>query len=65
MKGFMKDYAELLRANGRFYKNHWKGSIVMILGSYIVGCAGTAAWFYRDEIKKKIESKFRKEDEEP
>lgn len=29
MKEFWKDYGELLKDTGRFYKKHWKGCLVM------------------------------------
>ena len=36
MKEFWKDYGELCKETGRFYKKHWKGCIVLnaaILGA--------------------------------
>lgn len=29
MRKFWKDYAELCKATGRFYKEHWLGCIVL------------------------------------
>lgn len=29
MKQFWKDYGELCKETGRFYKKHWKGAIVL------------------------------------
>ena len=29
MKEFWKDYGELCKETGRFYKKHWKGCIVL------------------------------------
>ena len=29
MKEFWKDYGELYKETGRFYKKHWKGCIVL------------------------------------
>ena len=44
MKEFWKDYGELCKASGRFYKKHWKGCIV--LNSVIIG-AELAYYQYR------------------
>lgn len=60
MKGFVKDYAELCKAAGGFYKKHWKGVVVM--NAVII--AGELAWFYKDQIKDAIEEKFHKKGEE-
>ena len=35
MKGFWKDYWELYKESGRFYKKHWKGCLV--LNAAIIG----------------------------
>ena len=35
MKQFWKDYGELCKESGRFYKKHWKG--VVILNAVIIG----------------------------
>ena len=53
MRNFWKDYAELCKAAGRFYKKHWLGCIVL----NAVMIAGQYAWFYRDDIKDKLTSK--------
>lgn len=59
MRNFWKDYAELCKAAGRFYKKHWLGCIVL----NAVMIAGQYAWFYRDDIKDKLTSKSAKENE--
>ena len=41
MKEFMKDYVELCKDSGKFYKKHWKGLIV--LNALIIG--GEYAWY--------------------
>ena len=41
MKQFWKDYWELCKESGRFYKNHWKGCIV--LNAAIIGAELT--WY--------------------
>ena len=60
MKGFWKDYAELWKDTGRFYKKHWLGVIVM---NAVIIC-GEFAYFYRNSIKDAVKSKFKKEKEE-
>ena len=60
MRNFWKDYAELCKAAGRFYKKHWLGCIVL----NAVMIAGQYAWFYRDDIKDKLTSKSVKEHKE-
>lgn len=35
MKQFWKDYVELCKESGRFYKKHWKG--VVVLNAVIIG----------------------------
>lgn len=56
MKTFMKDYAELCKETGRFYKKHWLGVIVM----NVVSSAAVLAWFNREGIKDALEEKFHK-----
>ena len=41
MKQFWKDYWELCKESGRFYKKHWKGCIV--LNAAIIGAE--LAWY--------------------
>lgn len=41
MKQFWKDYGELCKETGRFYKKHWKG--VIVLNAVIIGAE--LAWF--------------------
>ena len=47
MKQFWKDYGELCKETGRFYKKHWKGCIV--LNAVIIGAE--LAW-YKHKIKQ-------------
>lgn len=60
MKKFWKDYANLCKETGDFYKKHWFGVIVL----NIVTCAGMWAWYERDFIKEAIEDKFIKKGED-
>ncbi len=57
MKSFVKDYAQLCKDSGKFYKNHWKG--VIVLNTAIIGAE--LAYFMRDEIKDKLKEKFKKD----
>lgn len=56
MKGFFKDYVDLCKESGTFYKKHWKG--VILLNTVII--AGEFAWFNRDYIKDSLKEKFSK-----
>lgn len=47
MKQFWKDYGELCKETGRFYKKHWKGAIV--LNAVIIGAE--IAWFKHNTKK--------------
>lgn len=54
MKKFFKDYADLCNQTSKFYRDHWKGTIVM---NIVVGGA-IYAWLCKDTIKEKLEEKF-------
>ena len=41
MKEFVKDYVDLCKDSGRFYKKHWKG--VVLLNAVIIGAE--LAWY--------------------
>ena len=58
MKKFWKDYADLCKESGNFYKKHWLG--VIVLNAVII--AGEFAWWKRDEIKDYVKSKIKKEE---
>lgn len=47
MKQFWKDYGELCKETGRFYKKHWKG--VVLLNAVIIGAE--VAWFKHNTKK--------------
>jgi hypothetical protein len=57
MKQFWKDYGELCKETGRFYKKHWKG--VILLDAVIVGAE--LAWFKYNS--KKMENLIASSDE--
>ena len=54
MRKFCKDYIELCKESGKFYKEHWKGVIVM----NVVVIGAEYAWFFRDQIKETIKDKL-------
>lgn len=60
MKQFWKDYGELCKETGRFYKKHWKG--VILLNAVIVGAE--VAWFKYNSKKMEnlIASSDKKEE---
>lgn len=51
MKKFFEDYKVLCEETSRFYKEHWKGCIVMNAVVLGVECG----YFFRHQIKDKIE----------
>lgn len=59
MKKFVKDYANLCKVTGQFYKEHWFGVTVM---NVLVTAAGMA-YICKDSIKRELENKFGKKDE--
>ena len=58
MKKFWKDYANLCKESGNFYKKHWLG--VIVLNAVLI--AGEFVWWKRDEIKDRVKSKIKKEE---
>lgn len=60
MKQFWKDYGELCKETGRFYKNHWKG--VIVLNAVIVG-AELAYFKYKQKQFENLIGGLNKEDE--
>ena len=59
MRKFWKDYAELCKAAGRFYKKHWLGVVLI----NVVSSAAIMAYYGRDYIKEALEEKFHKDKE--
>ena len=61
MKTFFKDYGQLCKQTGSFYKKHWLGTII----TTIVSCGLTIAVFWPKELKEavadNVKSKFKKE----
>ena len=57
MNKFFKDYVELCKQTNNFYKDHWKGVIVV---NVVVGGV-MMAYICKGEIKEKIKNKFHKE----
>lgn len=64
MKKYFKDYGELCKQTGVFYKKHWLGTTIM----NIVVFFGTALLFWPKWMKKElvddVKSVFKKEKEE-
>ena len=61
MKQFWKDYGELCKETGRFYKKHWKGCVLLNLA--IIG-AEFAYYQYRyDIVDLNFGKKSKKEEE--
>lgn len=59
MKAFFKDYWDLYKQSGEFYKKHWKGSLVfsaVLIGSELI-------YFYKDEIVDTVKEKLPKRKE--
>ena len=59
MKAFFKDYWDLCKQSGDFYKKHWKGTLV--LNAVLIG--GELIYFYKDEIVETVKEKFPKRKE--
>lgn len=64
MKKFFKDYGELCKSTGRFYKNHWFGTIIMnIVVTFIC-----ILLFWPKELKEymfdNVKEKFSKKEKE-
>lgn len=59
MKAFFKDYWDLCKQSGDFYKKHWKGTLV--LNAVLIG--GELIYFYKDEIVGTIKEKLPKRKE--
>ena len=56
MKAFFKDYWDLCKQSGDFYKKHWKGTLV--LNAVLIG--GELIYFYKDEIVETVKEKLPK-----
>ena len=54
MKAFFKDYWDLCKQSGDFYKKHWKGTLV--LNAVLIG--GELIYFYKDEIVETVKEKL-------
>lgn len=59
MREFCKDYLELCKESGRFYKKHWLGCII----TNAVLISAEFCWIFRDNIREKIDNKFGKKNE--
>ena len=59
MKAFFKEYWDLCKQSGAFYKKHWKGTLV--LNAVLIG--GELIYFYKDEIVDTVKEKLPKRKE--
>ena len=59
MKTFVKDYVELCKETGRFYKKHWKGCL--LLNAAIVG-AEVAYFYYKGKEFDRLIGEFEEEE---
>ena len=59
MKAFFKDYWDLCKQSGDFYKKHWKGTLVL----NVVLIGGELIYFYKDEIIETVKEKLPKRKE--
>ena len=62
MKTFFKDYGELCKTAGNFYKKHWFGTIVMNVVVSGVMIAVTWPKELKEEVVDNIRDKFKKGD---
>ena len=64
MKTFFKEYGQLCKSSGQFFKKHWLGTIVMM----IVSCGLSILIFWPKELKEEvmntIKDKFKKDSKE-
>lgn len=61
MKQFWKDYGELCKDAGRFYKKHWKGCVVLNL--VIIGAEFAYYQYHYNLIDLGLGKKSKKEEE--
>lgn len=60
MKEFVKDYVDLCKDSGRFYKKHWKS--VVLLNAVVIGAE--LAWYkYKDNLLKSHMKKILEKEE--
>ena len=59
MKAFFKDYWDLCKQTGDFYKKHWKGTLV--LNAVLI--SGELIYFYKDDIIDAVKEKLPKRKE--
>ena len=62
MKTFFKDYGELLKQTGHFYKKHWLRTIVM--NTVVSGAMIAVMWpkELKEAVADNIKDKFKKGD---
>ena len=62
MKTYFKDYGELCKQTGNFYKKHWLGTIVMNV--VVSGAIVAVTWpkELKEAVADNIKNKFKKGD---
>lgn len=56
----IKDYVNLCKVTGGFYRDHWKGIVAM--NAALIGAG--FIWLEEDKIKDFLKEKFKKEEAE-
>ena len=63
-KTFWKDYNDMcIKPQMKWMRKHWKGYILVLIGSYVGGYAIGLAIENKDEIGDKVKSIFKKDEE--
>jgi hypothetical protein len=60
MKEFWKDYVELFKETGRFYKKHWKG--VLVLNAAVIAAELAYFAYQNNKFEREINA-YDEEDE--
>ena len=60
MKTFWKDYWELCKESGKFYKKHWKG--VLVLNAAIIAAETGYLYYKTKQFEKSLENVNKKDE---
>ena len=61
MKTFFKDYGQLVKQTGAFYKKHWLGTIIANIGTFFIMALLIWPKWMKDEGVDMVKSKFKKD----
>lgn len=61
MKEFWKDYVELCKESGKFYKKHWKG--LLVLNAVAIGAEVAYFAYQNRKFRKSISENLNEENE--